>query len=377
MKRSVLFFLAALLISINVVRAEDPADAYVDVYGLIQQGDSLNTAGKGQEALAKYRQAQTALNKFHKDHPEFQPKTVEYRANYLTQKIQQLSTAAPAPPTQPGSSGQPQTAGQSPSKTASAVSVKLISPGNEPKTPLRLHPKPGDKQTTTVTINTKTEVALAGNKMPETPSPAISITSETTAKSVSPEGDISYETVTTDAPAVPQLKGMSATGTLTSRGINKSIDVKMPSGLTPQLAQVADQIKEGYATAAQPLPEEPVGLGAKWEVKIPTKSGGISMLQTLTCELASLEGDKAVVKINYVQTAPNQKVQNPAMPTVKMDLTHFNGSGSGESMLDLSKALPTQSTTDGQLDMTMTTGAGAQKQEITVKLTLNVTTDSK
>jgi hypothetical protein len=65
------------------------------------------------------------------------------------------------------------------------------------------------------------------------------------------------------------------------------------------------------------------------------------------------------------------------MPNLKMDLTQFSGSGSGESILDLSKLLPTQSTTDGQLEMTMTTGAGAQKQEMNIKLTLNVTTESK
>ena len=377
MKRFVSFFLAALLLSTNIIRAEDPADAYVDVYSLIQQADALTASGKVQEALARYRQAQTALNNFHKNHPEFQPRTVEYRANYLTQKIQQLSStnATPAQATQPGTNS----SGQSPSQsqTSSRVSVKLISPGSEPRAPLRLHPKAGDKQTTTVTINTKTELTMGGNKMPEMASPAISITSETTAKSVSPDGDISYEMLTTDAAGIPQLKGISATGTLTSRGINKSIDVKMPSGLPPQTAQLAEQIKEGYTTAAQPLPEEPVGVGAKWEIKMPGKGGGISMLQTFTCELASLEGDKTVIKVNYVQTAPNQKVQNPAMPNLKMDLTHFNGSGSGESILDLNKLLPTQSTTDGQLDITMTTAAGAQKQEIAMKMTLNVTTDTK
>jgi len=229
----------------------------------------------------------------------------------------------------------------------------------------------------TVTINTKAELTLGGNKMPEMPSPAISITSETTVKSVSPEGDITYEMVTTDAQPITQLKGMSATGTLTSRGINKSLDVKMPSGLPPQAAQVADQVKEGYSTAAQPLPEEPVGVGAKWEVKMPGKGGGITMLQTFTCELASLEGDKAVIKLSYVQTAPNQKVQNPSMPSLKMDLTQFNGSGSGETIVELGKLPPTQSTSDGQIDLTMTTASGAQKQDIAMKMTLSISSDSK
>jgi hypothetical protein len=375
MKRIGLFLLAALLLSTTILRAEDPDDVYVEIYGLINQGDALNANGKSQEAMAKYQKAQTALNNFRKNHAEFQPKTVEYRANYLAQKIQQLSSTSTN--TAPGQPMQRSTNSSGQTQTGSGVSVKLISPGSEPRTALRLHPKPGDKLTTTINLKTTTEMSMGENKMPEMPSPAIVITSETTVKAVSPDGDISYEILTTDVEGVPQLKGLSATGAVSSRGINKNINVKMPSGLPPMARQLADQIKEGYATAAQPLPEEPIGIGAKWEVRIPSKAGGISAVQTLTSELASLEGDKAVVRINYTQTAPNQKIESPSMPGVKLDLTRFTGSGSGESMVDLSKMAPTQSTTDGQLEMTMVTGTGAQKQEIALKMTIKLTSDSK
>jgi len=376
MKRCILLIFALVLFSTHVLRAEDPAEAYLDVYNLIQQADTLNASGKSQEAQVKYRQAEAALKNFRKNHPEWQPKTVEYRANYLALKIQQLSStnAVATQSNRPAASGSspPQSQSQSPG----GVSVKLISPGGEPRAPLRLHPKAGDKQTSTMTMKATIEMSLGGNKMPETPNPAIVITSEATIKSVSPEGDITYEIITKDVQGMPQLKDLSASGTLTSRGISKNIDVKVPSGLAPELRQLADQMKEAYSTAAQPLPEEPVGVGAKWEAKIPIKSGGMSIMQTYTCELASLEGDKAVVRINYTQTGPNQKVENPAMPGVTMNLTHFTGSGSGESILDLGKILPTQSTMDGQLELALTT-TGAQKQDITMKMTLNVTTDTK
>jgi hypothetical protein len=376
MKRVLSIFLALSVLGPQILRAEDPDVAYLDVYTLLQQGDQLNADGKVPEALARYRQAQIALRNFQRSHPEWKPKTVEYRANYLAQKVQQLSATNAA--AQSNASAKASSA----APVASKVSVKLISPGAEPRTALRLHPKEGDKQTASITIKSAMEMTLGGNKNPEMKLPTTVITTETTAKSVAPDGDINYETATKDVlvddqSALPQLKGLSAAGTITSRGINKHIDVKVPGGLPPQARQLADQMKEEFSRPTMPLPEEPIGVGAKWEVKISQKSGGIAMEQTYTCELASLEGDKAVTRINYTQTAANQKIENPSMPGVKLDLTHFAGKGGGEAIVDLAKVIPTQTTTDGELEMVMATGSGAQKQEISVKMTINVGTDAK
>src|SRR5947199_6762894 len=83
--------LAILLLGPTVVRADDPDEAYVEAYSLVQQADALNASGKADEALAKYLEAQTALRNFQRNHAEFKPKVVTYRANYVAQKIGELS----------------------------------------------------------------------------------------------------------------------------------------------------------------------------------------------------------------------------------------------------------------------------------------------
>src|SRR4051812_4393285 len=89
--------LAILLLGPTLVRAEDPEEAYVDAYSLVQQADALNASGKTDEAFAKYLEAQTALRNFQKNHAEFKPKVVAYRANYVALKIAELSNTNSPP----------------------------------------------------------------------------------------------------------------------------------------------------------------------------------------------------------------------------------------------------------------------------------------
>src|ERR1035437_4195643 len=101
-----------------------------------------------------------------------------------------------------------------------------------------------------------------------------------------------------------------------------------------------DQMKSFVTQLVAPLPEEAVGPGAKWEVKMPIKTQGMTIDQTVTYEVASLEGERLTTKSTVVQHAANQKIQNPAMAGLKMDLTKMIGNGTGESTSDLAPTLP-------------------------------------
>jgi tetratricopeptide (TPR) repeat protein len=101
MKR--LFAIVVLLfVLLPCVRADGPDDQYVQIYNLIQQGDSLG-AGQPTQALAKYTEAENALRKFQKVYPGWNDRVVNFRLNYLASKITILSakisgtTNAPAP----------------------------------------------------------------------------------------------------------------------------------------------------------------------------------------------------------------------------------------------------------------------------------------
>lgn len=83
--------------------AQTPDDQYVRIYGLIQQADSLNNAGQPAEALPRYLEAQAALQRLQRINPDYSPKVVNFRLNYVAAKIEALTpkVAPPAPVTTP------------------------------------------------------------------------------------------------------------------------------------------------------------------------------------------------------------------------------------------------------------------------------------
>lgn len=102
MKR--LFAIAVLLLVFAVrVHADGADEQYVQIYTLIEEGDSLETTQPAQ-ALAKYTEAQTELQTFQKVYPGWNDRIVNFRLNYLASKIVILSphklTAPGAPAVQ-------------------------------------------------------------------------------------------------------------------------------------------------------------------------------------------------------------------------------------------------------------------------------------
>jgi tetratricopeptide (TPR) repeat protein len=89
MKR--LFSIAVLfLVLVPRLLATGADDQYVQIYNLIQEGDSLS-AGQPAQALAKYTEAQAALLRFQKGYPGWNDRVVNFRLNYLASKITILS----------------------------------------------------------------------------------------------------------------------------------------------------------------------------------------------------------------------------------------------------------------------------------------------
>jgi hypothetical protein len=369
-----------LLLGVWPARADGPDDEYLQIYGLIQTADELNADGKAAPAKTKYLEAKAALTSFQTNYPYWNVKLVSYRLNYLAQKV--------APPAE-----KPPIVAEGATQT-STMQVKLIEAGAEPRKVLRLHPKPGDKQTLDLSLKMAVETKVGEMEPPATKLPEIKMSLEATVKSVADNGDITYEMVMGDigvseepgaAPMVAEaiksalagVKGMSGSGTTSSRGFSKGFEFKAPSDSNPQARQVVDQMKDSFTEIAALLPEEAVGTGAKWEVKLPIKSQGMTIDQTSTYELVSLEGEIFKTKSTIVQQAANQKIQNPAMPGIKVDLTKMTGKGNSERTFDLSKLLPTAGTGRVHTETAMSMNMGGQKQAMTMKMDMDVRIETR
>jgi len=367
-------------------RAEEPDAKYMRSYYAIEKADALAKKGQTDEAKAKYLEAQAALKDIRAISPAWNTKAVAYRLTYVTERIETLSKP-PAPPDVPGTGDAKTGAGSS--AQPSGVDVKLLSAGNEPRKALRLAPKAGDMQKAMMTL--QMAMGPGGGELMKIP--AIKIAFEVETKSVAPEGinnEIRIEDVTLDeasggAPqmaeamkaALGTVKGMVIANTITDRGASRKVEVKYPPGADPTARQSMEQMKDSFMNAQVLLPEEAVGPDAKWEMKQKIKTQGMTIDQKVTQHLVAVEENVLTIESVIEQSAANQKIANPAMPQLKMDLSKLTGSSKGQMTVDLSKILPTKAAINGGAEMSLSTGSGAQATSMTMKTEANITIEAR
>ena len=88
-----------LIVTLGVLSAHGQGadDQYVHIYTLIQQGDALDAASQPEQALAKYQEAQTDLERFKRVNPDWNNAIVNFRLSYLAAHIAEIQTRLPAP----------------------------------------------------------------------------------------------------------------------------------------------------------------------------------------------------------------------------------------------------------------------------------------
>jgi hypothetical protein len=163
---------------------------------------------------------------------------------------------------------------------------------------------------------------------------------------------------------------------MSSRGISKKADITAPATADPQVNQTAEQIKEGMSNLGARLPEQAVGAGAKWEIKRPIKTQGITTEQTETYELVSVDGNHLNMNFKVEQDAANQKMQNPAMKGAQVNLIKLTTTGSGTSESDLSKLMPTKASMDLHMEMNAEINANNKKMPMGMKMDMNMSLES-
>lgn len=272
--------------------------------------------------------------------------------------------------------------------------IKLLDPGSAPRKTLRFHVKAGDKESMAMTMKMSMQMPggpAAGQAMKI---PAMTMPMDLTVQSVAPNGDISYQMimgepdVADDPAAMPTMvqamktalasfKGLTINGVMSDRGITRQVDMKIPDNANPAMRQSMDQMKESMNNMGAPFPQEAVGPGAKWELKMRIKSGGISLDQTATYQLASLDGDRWSAKCTIEQSAGKQTVQNPSLGSAQMNLLQMTSNGGGTLTSDLSKILPLHGNIDTHVDMNSEIKSGETTQPMAMKMDMSIGMEGK
>lgn len=241
--------------------------------------------------------------------------------------------------------------------------VKLVSTGAEPRVALRYNVPAGAKGRVDMTTSMAMSMDMAGMAMPEMAMPVMKTSILTSVTSVAANGDMVVRSEST--PMVMDMKGVDpmlagafqgaetgtgglvATSVMDSRGRLRGTKIDSSAIVNPQMKQMADQVADSMKSIAAALPEEPVGVGAKWETRTRTVQAGVESFQTMTMEVVSIAGPKVTFKATMASTTPAQTLNLPGMPDgASARVRDFKGTGSGTTVIDLSNIV-----TEGEMTM--------------------------
>ena len=139
--------------------------------------------------------------------------------------------------------------------------------------------------------------------------------------------------------------------------------VDVPQALPAPMQQMTEQLQQSFAQIQVPLPEEPVGPGAKWTAVGTVEQGGMKIEQTARYEMLEKNDAGMKLKVDIEQKLIDNDFKPPGMPGVKAKINLFQSAGSGNLELSTAYLSPTDMSTNIKLKMGMDIEAMGQKQK--------------
>jgi hypothetical protein len=264
--------------------------------------------------------------------------------------------------------------------------VKPLDAGQGEKHTLRYHTKVGDITTATMTMKMGMAITMGENQMPARDMPPVVMTFELRTAAVNgPDSTIEMRVrearVEGDDPMVEQLaemleplKGLKGRHITSDRGLARSMTLDIPEGLPPMVAGMMDRMKHDIENFSAPLPEEPVGLGAKWETRSHV-SEPIAMDRVGASTLDEVSPEGFRLSLTVTGSAEPQDLHAPGMPegvTARVKSMKLSGTGALRGRFDL--LMPAEATMKSEQEGAMTISQGeGQTTEMTQRVTLEMT----
>jgi hypothetical protein len=219
--------------------------------------------------------------------------------------------------------------------------VKVLSTGAEPRRVLRYTVAGPSKERVDMTMQMSLAMTMGDVSLPAPQIPAMHMGVNIDVTGVNAAGDISftfgYADFTAEGAPLPgeiadMIKNATGSVTMSNRGIVKAMAFDAGASSNPMLKQLMSSA--GIEKLSAPLPEEPLGVGARWEVEQALNIGGVTTTQKTIYELVSLDAASATMKLTLTQGAAGQKLTLPQMPPgADVSLISMDGTGSGTMVL--------------------------------------------
>lgn len=162
---------------------------------------------------------------------------------------------------------------------------------------------------------------------------------------------------------IDAMKGMKMSQVLAPNGRVKDMKVDT-ANLPPQMQEQMKQAEQAVDQMTAILPDQPVGMGARWRVEQTVRQGGIKMNMAATYEVVEISEGHAKIKTQIEMSAPEQTVTQNG---ISARLDKMVGAGDSVTTLDLQK-LVERVAADIDMDMSMS----AQGQSINMNMKMGI-----
>jgi hypothetical protein len=223
--------------------------------------------------------------------------------------------------------------------------VELLDAGKAPRKALRTTFEAGAKQLLRVETDSKLSTLYGPMISTKAVMPSLVYELETEAKKASDEGaqfDFRVTKVTAKSrkgvkPAqveaakkvAASLKGVTGSFSINARGMVEELAIDAPSDASLLASDMIDQIKQAIRLSSLPLPEEPVGKGAKWTATQVIEQRTARIRHTSTFELTGVKGERVRATSTHTAETPKQKLKLPGGASFELHELDFSGESKG------------------------------------------------
>jgi len=268
---------------------------------------------------------------------------------------------------------------------APSPEIEVLDAGVEPREALRLAPAPGASEQVAMTLHLGIELSGESDRAVKTPPMRVTIAAA--LQDITPSGDLH---ATFSYPAFEALKGDGATArqrreleralaglsgssgelTLTTRGALVDSKLDIPPDLDPNVRALLDQLRDQLRALTVPLPEPPVGVGARWRATTMLTINDIQTRQVFEYRLKKRTGTTLELDVRGTQTAKPQTVDSPG--GVKLRVKSYKTTIRGATTVDLTHLLPVTSRSRASADQTFDVRTRGESGEVRQHLDIRV-----
>jgi hypothetical protein len=270
--------------------------------------------------------------------------------------------------------------------------VKLLEPGAEPRQDLSYALTKGTSQKMAMAMDMAVGVKMKGQAMPQMPMPRMVMTFDTNVTdkngagefkidsrllgtAVEPNGGQQEQMAKALRPALDGMKGLGMVYWCSPKGHVHDVKLDMPASMPAAAQQIMNGMSQSVESMVTPLPNDAVGVGARWQVISRLATGGADILQSAVYTLKARNGSKATLDVTLLQLSASDTIHTAQMPAgMNAKVKAFSSSGSGTSQIDLKSVAPESGSMSLKTSMDIAVqGAGAGSgEESSVETTTTV-----